>query len=87
MKAKFTLITQGPKRNISKMNKQTEKPASFVRSLPSIPAKTSKKVQEIFKFFKKSNQHIKKKILTRLILRLQQAFQTPEKFSKLKRLF
>ena len=58
--SKFTSKVQEIK-NKSKNNKQTDKPASFVKILPPILAKTSKEVKEVSKFFKKNSQLIEKK--------------------------
>ena len=58
--SKFTFKVQEIK-NKSKNNKQTNKPASFVKILPPILAKTFKEVKEISKFFKKNSQLIEKK--------------------------
>ena len=53
--SKFTPRIQEVK-NKSKKNKPTDKPASFVKHSPLIPAKTSKEINEISKFFKRNSQ-------------------------------
>ena len=52
---KFTPKLQETRTPTNK-DKLTDKPASFMKLPPLIPAKTSKKVIEIFKFFKKSTK-------------------------------
>ena len=52
--SKFTPKVQEIK-NKSKNDKQTDKPAKFVKISPPIPAKTSKEVKEISRFFKKNS--------------------------------
>lgn len=44
-----------------KSNKSANKPANFVKLPPPIFAKMSKEVNEIFKFFKKTNKQAKKR--------------------------
>ena len=58
--SKFTLKIQEIKTK-SVNNKKTDKPASFAKLPPLIPAKTPKEAKEIFRFFKQSSQLTEKK--------------------------
>ena len=59
--SKFTLKINEVKANKSKSSKNTNKPATFNRLPPPIPAKLPKEINEILKYFKKNNQTNKKK--------------------------
>ena len=59
--SKFTLKINEVKTHKSKSGKNADKPATFNRLSPPIPAKLPKKVNKISKYFKKNNQTNEKK--------------------------
>ena len=59
--SKFTPKVNKVKTNKSKSSKDTDKPTTFNKLSPSIPAKLLKEVNKILKFFKKNMQTNKKK--------------------------
>ena len=59
--SKFTPKVNKVKTNKSKSSKDADKPTTFNKLSPSIPAKLLKEVNKILKFFKKNMQTNKKK--------------------------
>jgi len=75
------------KTNKSKSSKDTDKPATFNKLSSLIPAKSSKKVNEISKFFKKNMQKNEKKDQQKSYAQASTLLSNTRKLLKLKETF
>ena len=70
-----------------KNNKPTDKPASFVKIPPLIPAKTPNEINEISKFFKKNSQPKDKSDNTKLYAQALASYTNIKEILKIKETF